>query len=75
MRQVRRRVTAVTAAVLLLALPAAAAAAPGGQGQGKPTDGARTLGDPLLPQIGNGGYDVDALPDLARLRPRGQRVQ
>jgi len=40
---------------LSLALPALSAAAPG---KGKPVDGARTLGDPLLPQIGNGGYDV-----------------
>ncbi|HWO48288.1 MAG TPA: hypothetical protein VNM42_00380, partial [Solirubrobacterales bacterium] len=40
---------------LSLALPALSAAAPG---KGKPVDGARSLGDPLLPQIGNGGYDV-----------------
>ena len=42
---------------MLLALPALSAAAPG-KGKGKPVDGARSLGDPLLPQIGNGGYDV-----------------
>ena len=36
------------------ALAARAAAA-----DGKPVAGARTLGDPLLPQLGNGGYDVD----------------
>ena len=35
------------------ALAARAAAA-----DGKPVAGARSLGDPLLPQIGNGGYDV-----------------
>ena len=35
------------------ALAARAAAA-----DGKPVAGARTLGDPLLPQLGNGGYDV-----------------
>ena len=29
-----------------------------GPGGGKPVAGARSLGDPLLPQIGNGGYDV-----------------
>jgi aminopeptidase N len=46
------------AALSALALPMAADAAPGGAGHGKPTAGARTLGDPLLPQIGNGGYDV-----------------
>ena len=54
----RHLITGFTIA-LGLVVPAAAAAPPGGQGQGKPTDGARTLGDPLLPQIGNGGYDVD----------------
>jgi aminopeptidase N len=42
----------------LIALPAQAVAAPGGQGKGKPSVGARSLGDPLLPQIGNGGYDA-----------------
>jgi hypothetical protein len=50
----------------LLALPALGAAKGGGQrhghahghGHGKPSAGARSLGDPLLPQIGNGGYDV-----------------
>jgi aminopeptidase N len=60
MRQLRRWTTGLTAAALLLALPPAAGAAPGGQGQGKPIDGARSLGDPLLPQLGNGGYDVDS---------------
>jgi aminopeptidase N len=35
----------------LLALPTGANAA-------EPVDGARSLGDPLLPQLGNGGYDV-----------------
>ena len=34
---------------MLLALPALSAAAPG-KGKGKPVDGARSLGDPLLPQ-------------------------
>ncbi|MQA73619.1 MAG: M1 family peptidase [Solirubrobacterales bacterium] len=43
----------------LLAFPATSAAAPGGQGYGKPSDGARSLGDPLLPQLGNGGYDAE----------------
>src|SRR5262245_25859476 len=28
-------------------------------GPGTPVAGARSLGDPLLPQIGNGGYDVE----------------
>ena len=47
-----------TSALMVIALPAIGAADPGGKGGGKPVDGARTLGDPLFPQIGNGGYDV-----------------
>jgi aminopeptidase N len=43
----------------LATLPAASGAAPGGQGQGKPSLGERSLGDPLLPQLGNGGYDAE----------------
>jgi hypothetical protein len=31
---------------------------PPGKGLGKPVAGDRSLGDPLLPQLGNGGYDV-----------------
>ena len=53
------RITGIAIALVLLAWPATGIADPGGRGQGKPSDGARTLGDPLLPQIGNGGYDVD----------------
>ena len=54
-----RWVFAVTAA-LTFVVPAGASAHPGnhGGGGGKPTDGARTLRDPILPQIGNGGYDA-----------------
>ena len=55
----RHRIIGTAIALLLLALPATAAATPGGKGKGMPTVGARTLGDPLLPQIGNGGYDVE----------------
>ena len=55
----RHRIIGTAIALLLLALPATAAATPGGKGKGKPTVGARTLGDPLLPQIGNGGYDAE----------------
>ena len=47
-----------TSALLVVALPSAGNADPGGKGGGKPVAGARSLGDPLLPQIGNGGYDV-----------------
>ena len=44
--------------VATMGVPAMSVAAPGGQGGGKPVVGARSLGDPLLPQLGNGGYDV-----------------
>jgi aminopeptidase N len=53
-----RLIGIAVALLLLLVLPATAAAAPGGNGKGTPIVGAQTLGDPLLPQIGNGGYDV-----------------
>ena len=46
------------AACLVVAVPAASSANPGNPNSGKPVAGARSLGDPLLPQIGNGGYDV-----------------
>jgi aminopeptidase N len=52
----RRLLVGVAIALLSLLVPAAAQA--GKRQGGKPVDGARTLGDPLLPQIGNGGYDV-----------------
>ena len=47
-----------TSALLVIALPVSSSADPGGQGGGKPPAVARGLGDPLLPQIGNRGYDV-----------------
>lgn len=65
---IRGRTVAVAAAALMVAFPVSAAAHPGGHGPGghhpgghgpgKPVVGARTLGDPLFPQIGNGGYDA-----------------
>jgi aminopeptidase N len=54
----RHRIIGTAIALLALSVPATAAAAPGGKGKGKPIVGAQTLGDPLLPQIGNGGYDA-----------------
>jgi aminopeptidase N len=45
--------------LLVAAAPATSAAKPGGNGHGKPVAGERSLGDPLLPQLGNGGYDVE----------------
>jgi aminopeptidase N len=50
----RRRWLGIVTGTLLLGLVAAGSAQ-----ATQPTAGARTLGDPLLPQIGNGGYDVD----------------
>lgn len=46
-------------ALSVVAIPATSAASPGGQGIGKRVAGERTFGDPLLPQVGNGGYDID----------------
>lgn len=71
-----------TTALLVVALPAASSAHSGspGPGGGKPVVGARSLGDPLLPQIGNGGYDVkhyriylDYDPGRTRSTRRGPR--
>ncbi len=45
-------------ALTTVTVPLTGAAAPGGHGHGKPVAGARSLGDPLLPQLGNGGYDA-----------------
>ncbi|MEZ5184157.1 MAG: hypothetical protein R2720_00290 [Candidatus Nanopelagicales bacterium] len=54
---------AAASALLVVFTPGSSSAAPTGHGHGhgngKPVAGARTLGDPLLPQVGNGGYDVD----------------
>lgn len=60
---VRFGLTAAATALFLAATPVGGAVASPhdhhpGKGKGKPTAGARTLGDPLFPQIGNGGYDV-----------------
>lgn len=56
----RRQLTALFLVVTCLSVPLAgvAQADPPGKGSGKPVAGARTLGDPLLPQLGNGGYDA-----------------
>jgi aminopeptidase N len=55
---VRLRTVAAVVSILALAAVLPAAAEAGKHHRGKPVAGARTLGDPLLPQIGNGGYDV-----------------
>ena len=41
-----------------LTIPVAGPAAAEETGKGKPVAGSRSLGDPLLPQLGNGGYDA-----------------
>ena len=48
----------VIALTLSVAGTAAAKPAQPGPGKDKPVAGSRSLGDPLLPQLGNGGYDV-----------------
>jgi len=53
MSRCRVGLTIVTGACML------ALGAAGSAQATQPTDGARSLGDPLLPQLGNGGYDVD----------------
>src|SRR4029453_9056893 len=59
-----RWLTGFVIAVSSVAMPVSGAAAPGGHnhghgnGHGKPVVGARSLGDSLLPQLGNGGYDA-----------------
>ena len=54
----RRRLTGISIVLVCAGIPATVLAEPGGQGHGKPVAGARSVGDPLLPQLGNGGYDV-----------------
>ena len=61
MRLTRSKTTGLLLVVGCLSLSLAGVAQadpPPGKGLGKPGAGARSLGDPLLPQIGNGGYDV-----------------
>lgn len=60
MTATRRQLTALFLVVTCLSVPLAGAAQadPPGKGSGKPVAGARSLGDPLLPQLGNGGYDA-----------------
>jgi aminopeptidase N len=54
---VRRAVAAaIVVASLGVAVPGSSGA--GADNGGKAVAGARSLGDPLLPQLGNGGYDV-----------------
>jgi aminopeptidase N len=69
-----RRLTPFGIALLIALLPAAATAAPGG-GTGKPSAGARSLGDPLLPQLGNGGYDVEHYRIRLDYEPVGNELE
>ncbi len=52
------RLTATLLVVTSLTIPVAGAAHAEDTGRGKPVAGSRSLGDPLLPQLGNGGYDA-----------------
>jgi aminopeptidase N len=62
MTVILRRLVGVLLVLAVLAVPlsgplsGAAQAEPPGKGQ--PAPGSRSLGDPLLPQLGNGGYDA-----------------
>jgi hypothetical protein len=51
-------VAALLGAAVVMA-PTTTGAKAGVPGKGKPSAGARSLGDPLFPQLGNGGYDVE----------------
>lgn len=53
-----RHLTGVTVLLAGLVVPASATADGGARHSG-PSTGARSLGDPILPQLGNGGYDVE----------------
>jgi aminopeptidase N len=65
------RVGATCGAVLALGLASSAAAAP----QSTPVPGAPGIGDPLFPELGNGGYDVEHYGlDLDYRGARGRRV-
>ena len=55
----RRRWLAIVVGTALLVAPGGIAAQAAPNGKGKPVAGERSLGDPLLPQRGNGGYDVE----------------
>ena len=70
-----RRSTAVALVLLSALAPAAATAKPGGDTGGKPTAGARSLGDPLLPQLGNGGYDVEHYRIRLKYEPDNNELQ
>src|SRR5690606_30605421 len=52
------RSVVVAALVVVATLVPTTMAAKQGRGSGKPSAGARSLGDPVFPQLGNGGYDV-----------------
>ena len=58
MMTLRGRLTGILLVVLSLIVPVAGAAQAALAGKARPVVGARTLGDPLLPQLGNGGYDA-----------------
>ncbi len=58
MTATRARLTGLSLALALVAVPLAGAAQAEPEAKGKPAAGSRSLGDPLLPQLGNGGYDA-----------------
>ncbi len=54
----RGKLTGTLLVLALLGVPVAGAAQAAPPGRGTPVAGSRSLGDPLLPQLGNGGYDA-----------------
>jgi aminopeptidase N len=58
MTTMRARLTGILLVVIALTVPVAGTAQAGPPDRDKPVVGSRSLGDPLLPQLGNGGYDV-----------------
>ena len=62
--------------LLALCLLGVATAGAAGRRAGGPSAGARTLGDPFYPTLGNGGYDVQAYDlDLTWHAPDAARPQ
>ena len=58
--RVGQRATGFVLVLASVGVSATGAAGPGGREAGdQAVVGARSLGDPLLPQLGNGGYDVE----------------
>jgi aminopeptidase N len=69
----RAAATTVVLAGLMIGMTEAGAAAPVVRAT-QPVAGARSLGDPLLPQLGNGGYDVTSYTIDLDYEPAANRL-